>query len=82
MCEMESNARWKSIDAMMTDLVLERDRVQSLRDSSKLVLVECRLRKPCWCLLMRLCCNRKSFSSADMMDSSILQAVQVRAIGR
>ena len=61
---------------------IENDRVQSLKDSSKFVHVEWRLRKPCWCFEINLCLLRKLTNSIAIIDSSILQQVHVKEMGR
>ena len=44
---MQSEADLKSMYAMVTDWWLEREMVQSLMLSRRLVVVECRFKKPC-----------------------------------
>ena len=52
LCEIESKVLWKSTYAIVTDLWLASVMVQLLRDSIRFVVVECRLRKPCWALVI------------------------------
>ena len=79
---MRSNADLKSMYAIVTDFLFERDMVQSLMDSNRLVEVEWRERKPCCCRVIKLCFIRNCKTSETTIDSKILQHVQVSDMGR
>ena len=66
----------------MTLVLREKEIVQSLRDSNKLLVVERFFKKPCCCLEMRLLPRRKSVRSLTIRDSIILQQQHVSEMGR
>ena len=67
---------------MATEMRLDKERIQSLIDSNKLVIVECFLKKPCWFLLIKLWSLKNWVKSEAIMLSRILQQVDVSAVGR
>ena len=80
-CETVSKALLKSIYTIVTPCLSLTDKVQSFRDSNRLVHVELPLTKPCCALCIILFCWKKLYICRDITRSIILQGTHVKDIG-